>query len=177
MEIKEIRKELIAKREQLSPSVIIEASITVTQDLLNHPQFQQFDTIYIYLPVRNEIDTSYLITKALQANKTVAVPVILSKEDMVFQKINGTGKYHEDRYHILEPVYDPKSVIDRPGLMIVPLVGFSGRRRIGYGGQYFNNYLKHRKNLYTIGVGYQFQSIPELPEDDRDILLNEIRSY
>ena len=67
MEIKEIRKELIAKREQLSPSVIRESSITMTQDLLNHPQFQQFDTIYIYLPVRNEIDTSYLITKALQA--------------------------------------------------------------------------------------------------------------
>ena len=90
MEIKEIRKELIAKREQLSPSVIRESSITMTQDLLNHPQFQQFDTIYIYLPVRNEIDTSYLITKALQANKTVAVPVILSKEDMVFQKMTDT---------------------------------------------------------------------------------------
>ena len=177
MTIQETRKELLSKRESLSAQQIKEASLRMADDLLKDPHFQESDTIYVYWPVHNELDTNYLVTKAIQLGKTVAFPVVLSKGDMVFEQIDDPIRFHENRYRIMEPVYDPKAVIDRPGLMIVPIVGFCGNKRIGYGSQYYNNYLKWRKNVYTIGVAYSFQELSELAEDERDIPLDEIRTY
>lgn len=177
MNLVEIRKELILKRKELTSEYVELKSSLMTEDIINDKHYIESDVIYVYLPKNNEISTEKLIVKALKSNKTVAVPVVLTSGDMVFEKIDDLQSFHYNRYHILEPKYDAKLIVDKQGLMLVPLVGFYGNKRIGYGGQYYNNYLTNRRNLYTIGIGYSFQEIEELPYDERDIPLNEIRTY
>ncbi len=174
----EIRRRLIDLRNQLSATDIREKSLKMTDDIIQCKEYKDAKHLYIYSPINNEIDTNYLIVKALQDEKVVCLPVILSSGDMVFCQVNRTSRFHYDRYKILEPVLDPKTIVDQPGLMIVPLVGFSGNRRVGYGKQYYNNYLAGRtKYIYTIGVGYNFQKDDSIIFSDKDIPLNEIRAY
>lgn len=176
--INEIRKELIEKRSLLSNEYIKEKSLDMTKDILNDSHYKESKYIYIYSPIKNEIDTNYLIVKALQDDKIVALPSILSSGDMVFCQVNKTSKFYIDRFKILEPVFDSKTIVDQKGLMIVPLVGFYKNHRLGFGKHYYNNYLSNRKDtLYTIGIGYKFQENDQLTFSDRDIPLNEIRAY
>lgn len=175
---REIRDNLLEKRNDLQSDYIKEKSLKMTQDILSDSHYKECKYLYVYSPIHNEIDTNYLIVKALQDDKVVCLPVVLTSGDMVFCQVNKTQNFRIDRFHILEPSFDPKTIVDQPGLMIVPLVGFSGKKRVGYGMQYYNNYLSSRKEfLYTIGVAYDFQENDELTFSDKDIPLNEIRSY
>lgn len=174
----DIRKGIICQRNSLSTEFVRERSLKMTEDILRDKRYQEAKYIYVYSPINNEIDTNYLIVKALQDEKVVCLPIVLSKGDMIFSQINKTTTYRKDKHNILEPVLDPKTIVDKPGLMIVPVVGFNGNIRMGYGKQYYNNYLTNRRNyLYTIGVAYDFQKNEEIEFDERDVLLNEIRSY
>jgi 5-formyltetrahydrofolate cyclo-ligase len=176
--ISEIRARLIEQRKGLSLEYVKEKSLEMRDDILNSENYKKCKYLYIYSPINNEIDTNYLIVKALQDEKVVCLPVILSSGDMVFCQVNKTTNFRVDRFNILEPTLDPKTIVDQPGLMIVPLVGFKGTRRIGYGKQYYNNYLCNRKEyIYTIGVAYEFQKEDDLTFTDKDIPLNEIRVY
>lgn len=177
MDLSEIRASLLSKRDNLSEEYIAMKSSKMTKDIRSDIHYKEANIIYLYSPFRNEISTEELIVKALNDGKTVALPATLTKGDMVFIRIDGNPGFHKGKYKILEPIYDPKRVIDGDGLMIVPLVGFSGKKRIGYGRQYYNNYLNNRKSLYTIGIGYDFQEVETIPFDERDIELDEIRSY
>lgn len=173
-----VRKELIARRKALSSEYIKEKSLKMTADITNDPLYKECHYLYAYSPINNEIDTNYLIVKALQDDKVVCLPIMLSSGDMVFGQVNKTTSFRREKHQILEPVLDPKIIVDRPGLMIVPLVGFCGRKRIGYGMQYYNNYLATRRDIiHTIGVAYDFQENKGIDFDDRDIDLDEIRSY
>lgn len=179
MEISNIKKELFQKREALTPAFVKDKSIQMMEDIINDKKYHEAKVIYLYLPIHKEIDTEYLLVQALQDGKKVAAPVVLTSGDMFFEAIDGNPGFHKGRYEFLQPNVDPKLIVDEPGLMIVPLLGFHGKRMIGNGKQYYNNYLLHRKeNTYTIGIGYQFQEIKEeIPFDENDIELNEIRTY
>ncbi len=178
MTTKELREKLLKQRSMLSDDYIKEKSLMMTKDIISTKIYTESKYLYIYSPINNEIDTNYLICKALQDEKIVCLPVVLSKGDMVFCQVNKTTTYRKNQFQILEPVFEPKTIVDQPGLMIVPLVGFHDRVRLGYGKQYYNNYLFDRSNkLYTIGIGYSFQECEEFPRTSKDILLNEIRTY
>lgn len=180
MNLNNIRKELLVKRNELTSEYIKEKSLKMTEDIMNLDIYKKEKYLYLYSPVNNEIDTNYLIINALKDNKIVSLPIILSQGDMVFVQINKSTIFKKNKYKILEPLLDNKNIIDQPGLMIVPLVGYyNSNVRIGYGKQYYNNYLSNRqKTIYTIGVGYKFQKIDDLDlVDERDIHLNEIRAY
>lgn len=129
----EIRKGILVQRNSLTPEFIREKSLKMTEDILNDKLYKEAKYIYVYSPINNEIDTNYLIVKALQDEKVVCLPIVLSQGDMVFSQVNTTTTYRKDKHNILEPVLDPKTIVDKPGLMIVPLVGFKGNGRMGYG--------------------------------------------
>ena len=178
MEIKEIRESLLTKRRALSAEFIKEKSLRMTDDILQNPHYQACKYLYVYSPINNEIDTNYLIVKALQDEKIVCLPTILTKGDMVFCQINKTSQYRINKFNIIEPNLETKTIVDKPGVMIVPLVGFYKNYRLGYGKQYYNNYLANRLDtLFTIGVAYDFQRCDAFPITDKDVPLNEIRTY
>lgn len=177
MELETLRKQLLSKRTSLTAEQVKEKSLLMTEDVISSPLYQENDIIYLYIPSNNELDTNYLITKALQDGKAVALPYVMSSFDMVFIKINDEPSLKKNRYGILEPYYNPKNVIDGKGLMIVPIVGFKGLKRVGFGHQYYNNYLLNRNHIYTLGVAYDFQEIKEDVFTEHDVPLSEIRTY
>ena len=58
--------------------------------------------------------------------------------------------------------------------MLVPLVACHNLFRLGYGGNYYNDYLSRHKVKTTIGIGYQEGVVEEDFRTERDIPLSLI---
>ena len=78
-------------------------------------------------------------------------------------------------YGIPEPISD---VIKLPNILLVPLVAFDNNcNRIGYGGGFYDRYikkLKKKKKIVTIGLAYSFQKVKKIPVTKYDIQLDFI---
>lgn len=179
MELSQIKKNLLEQRTVLAKEFIKDKSIRMMKDIVNDKRYQEAKTIYIYMPSHNEIDTEYLMIKALQDGKKVAAPVVMTSGDMFFENISGNPGFHKSRHDFLQPNIDPKLIVDEPGLMIVPLYGCHEKTALSVASRYYGNYLLNRKsNLYTIGVGYDFQEVDSaFAEDVETIELDEVRVY
>lgn len=179
MEISQIKESQQKQRFALSKEFVKEKSIRMMNDIIRDKHYKEAQTIYIYMPLENEMDTEYLIIKALQDGKTVAAPVALTSGDMFFENIVGNPGFHKSRFDFLQPNIDPKLIIDEPGLMIVPLYSCYQNAILSIASPYYKNYLLHRKEeVYTIGVGYDFQKLEsEIPENEERLELDEVRVY
>ena len=80
-----------------------------------------------------------------------------------------------NEYGIPEPTSDE---VVFPSILLVPLVAFDKHRnRIGYGGGFYDRYIKKikkNKKIVTIGLAYSFQKIREVPTNQYDISLDFI---
>jgi 5-formyltetrahydrofolate cyclo-ligase len=75
------------------------------------------------------------------------------------------------RQPIIKSIVDCKDV----ELMIVPLIGFNkSNHRMGYGFNHYNDYLHNSKNIYTIGLAYEFQRNDEFITTSYDKMLDKI---
>ena len=80
-----------------------------------------------------------------------------------------------NKYGIPEPASGKKIV---PNILLVPLVAFDKNcNRIGYGGGFYDRYIKKIKKIkkiITIGLAYSFQRINQIPADKYDVKLDFI---
>jgi 5-formyltetrahydrofolate cyclo-ligase len=59
--------------------------------------------------------------------------------------------------------------------MIVPLIGFNKtNHRLGYGFNYYNDFLHWYNRIRTIGIAYNFQNNDEFTVSRYDKILNKI---
>ena len=80
-----------------------------------------------------------------------------------------------NKYGIPEPI---SNVVKFPNILLVPMVAFDeDRNRIGYGGGFYDRYikkLKRKKKILTIGLAYSFQKVKKIPTNNYDIGLDFI---
>lgn len=173
-----IRKEIIAKRDSLSPQEISDKSKVITNKLLELYEYKNADNILIYASMRSEVITDGIIADALKGGKNVFCPKCTDKDNgvMVFYKINSLDDLKEGYYGIREPEYTSAAEefgasmdIER-SLVIVPGVAFDRRgNRIGYKGGYYDRFLSKYPNIKTIALAYDLQMVDRIPADAHDI--------
>ena len=80
-----------------------------------------------------------------------------------------------NKFGIPEPI---SKIVKYPDVLLVPLVAFDKNfNRIGYGGGYYDRYIKKvrkRKKVLTIGFAYSFQKVKKIPTNNYDIGLDFI---
>ena len=78
-----------------------------------------------------------------------------------------------NKYGIPEPTSER---VLYPNILLVPLVAFDKHfNRIGYGGGFYDRYIKKmkkNKNITTIGLAYSFQKVKKVPINEQDIKLD-----
>ena len=83
--------------------------------------------------------------------------------------------YQLNKYGIPEPTSDQ---IVYPSILLVPLVAFDNHlNRIGYGGGYYDRYIKKvkkNKKIILIGLAYSFQKVKKIPANKYDMKLDFI---
>lgn len=144
----------------------------LTAALLELPAYRKAQTIATFLAMEFEVNTEHFIKAALAAGKTIVVPKVLSREEMVFLPYD-VAHLRKSKFGVWEPTTGetvPKSEIDLihvPGLLFNE-TGF----RIGYGGGYYDRYLKDYKGR-TVSTIYPFQRC-DFTEEEHDIAVQEV---
>ena len=169
----ELRKQMIKKRLDLSSEDHTAKSNLIISKLKQHPDFINAKTIGIYVSFKNEVDTISLI-KEIVNKKNVCVPKT-NNHLMNFYLINSLDELKKSSFGILEPSNQSK-IINKENidLLIVPMVAFdSNHNRLGYGGGYYDRYLKNYAGR-VIGLAFSFQQTEALPVESFDIPIKTI---
>lgn len=153
----ELRKVYKEKRLHLSPSFILENSLTIANKLLELPIWH-FTYYHVFLSIadKKEVDTHPILTLLQARDKYIVVPKMASNTEMEHYLLTDSTKLVLNNWQIPEPMGGKKieeSIID---VVFVPLLAFDRKgNRVGYGKGYYDTFLKkcHRDSI-KIGVSF-----------------------
>ena len=169
METKQdIRKRMLFLRGQMTEEEREEKSVTITRALLERREYRDSKAVLAYMDYNHEVITRYIIEKAWKDEKAVFAPRVNGKE-MNFYRIRSFSDLAPGIHKIPEPT-TIESFSGKEALVIVPGVAFDrARRRLGYGGGFYDRYLAAHPELSTLAVCFSFQILQRIPSDNHDI--------
>ena len=125
-----------------------------------------------------EVDTSLLIDGSLENGKIVALPRIMSGNEMTFYRIKSIAELKcTNILGIKEPNDSVEYFVDKSNidLMIIPGVCFDkNKNRLGYGKGYYDRYLKELDNVIKVGICFDEQLVKDeyISADEYDIKMD-----
>jgi 5-formyltetrahydrofolate cyclo-ligase len=168
-----LRRELQRMRDSI-PSDEKKGLDRLIQDHVLHWEgYRSATTLFCYVSFRSEVDTIPIITESIRQGKIVTVPRInLDTGNMYALIVKDTDtSLQEGAYGILEPVqscqeldYQCLELIVAPGLAFT-LTG----ERLGYGGGYYDRFLKIYSHATICALTYDRMMLDEIPIKDHDI--------
>ena len=169
----ELRKQVLQEMKALPREQKQFIDQALTERLLQHPFYQEAKVIATYLSFPHEFQTQELIEQALKDGKKVLIPKTYPKGCMDFVVYN-PQQLVKTSFGLLEPQGDLE-VVDASQIDLIHVPGLAFTRegyRIGYGGGYYDRYLKHFTG-HTLSTVYPCQIRDFIPED-HDIPVQEV---
>lgn len=180
----DIRRELRARRHELTPRQQKRASQRLMSVLSRWPYWRRAQRVALYLPNDGEPDLTPLIRKAWRDGKQVYLPVLAPNGGNVlwFRRFEASSRLVPNRFGIHEPsAANPRLQPQRLDLVLAPLTAFDVRgRRLGMGGGFYDrtfSFVSRRliwQHPYLVGVAHHFQQVDELPAEPWDVPLSAI---
>ena len=128
-----------------------------------------------YYPYNYEVDATKILDEFEKKDYQISLPKIKKNFQMDFFNWSTKDPLEINKYGIPEPTSDK---IVYPGILLVPLVAYDKHcNRLGYGGGFYDRYIKKRKKnkkIATIGLAYSFQKVRQVPINKHDMRLNYI---
>lgn len=125
--------------------------------------------IFTYISYNQEVATQNYLWDWIQSGKKVAVPKIVDGE-MTFIQLLEPQQLQAGYQGIIEPAYG--SCVDgKEALILMPGLAFDLQmHRIGYGGGFYDRYLKKwgKADSYLLALAFDFQVFEEIPYEDFD---------
>lgn len=150
----------------------------ICNNLLNSKAFKSCDTVLLYAPLGDEIDTRLIFSKAVMLGKRVAFPRcdIFSKQ-MEFYFVNDLSELKIGAYNIAEPQNDAvfKSAENKNTLCVVPCLSCDKTfARLGYGAGYYDRYFAKNPDIIKAALCYEACMAQCLICDEFDIKMDFI---
>ena len=171
-----IRKKIIKLRE-----VKNKKNLQVKINLISKVLKSKNKILGGYFPVNCEVDTFQLMRVLKQKKFKLSLPVVSSKFDMNFYLWNFNDPLNVNKYGIPEPQLKKKVI---PDVLLVPMVAYDDKlNRLGYGGGYYDRFLKkyEKNNIIKMGLAISCQEVKRLPTNDfdkkMDYILTEKKLY
>ena len=169
----ELRKQVLQEMKALPLEQKQAMDQALTDQFLKHPFYQEAKVIATYLSFPHEFQTQELIEQALKDGKKVLIPKTYPKGRMNFV-VYDPQQLVKTSFGLLEPQGDLEVVdASQIDLIHVPGLVFTTKGyRIGYGGGYYDRYLKHFSG-HTLSTIYPCQIQDFIPEN-HDIPVQEV---
>lgn len=166
---KELRKQILQKRDALSLQERRKKSQTIIQTILSTQVFQNSDTFLLFASYKSEVDVKKLIESVLQMGKALYLPKVVG-EDMEFYKISSVVELSDGYCGIKEPKANvcQKFIVKKEETIFILLPGavFDKQgRRIGYGKGFYDRFLQKlekevpKSNLCKMAVAFSCQIV------------------
>lgn len=172
----ELRKYFTSIRNGFSEDYKNRSDKIIADSLFKTEEYLNAKCIFIYVSVRNEVNTSLIISNAFADKKQVAVPHC-QNGIMSFYFINSACDLVATQFGV--PTVDINNAVIAQAtentLCIVPALTFDNEgNRLGYGGGYYDRYLA-TNNLTAIGLCRDKSiSADALPAEKFDVKINTI---
>jgi len=184
MDKRELRKDLISRRDAIDSDDWIEYSNKIQRNIIRSSLYQKADCVLLYSDFHGEVGTFSLIEAALLDNKKVYLPKVCEnfmEARMEFYRIYSTQELIDGFMGIKEPVGSRDRVFSLEDIdllktvVFVPGVAFSKDfYRLGYGKGYYDNYLKDKDDMLKIGLCFSMQVKDSIPNEEHDIKMNYV---
>ena len=128
-----------------------------------------------YYSYNYEANILPVLEKFKKLNYIISLPKIDKRNGMNFFTWPINDPLNINKYGIPEPITNK---ILYPDILLVPLVAYDeDRNRVGYGGGFYDRYIKKIKRIkkvLTIGVAFSYQKVKKIPIEKNDIKLDFI---
>lgn len=181
---KEYRKEALRRRSGMTMEERADAGRRIAGRLFADSAYRNAERILIYASYRDEVPTYEIMEQAWKDGKQVFCPKIEDclnpeitvggkKKTMVFYRVFCRDELVKGYQGIPEPeITEGRSWEGNSGkdLILMPGTAFDReRRRLGYGGGFYDRFLQNACPAVKIAVCFCCQVLPELPEEETDV--------
>ena len=153
-------------RSELSPETQDQFSLRIANRCLRLPVWRyQFFHIYLSIPQKNEVDTSFLLTVLQGKDKDIAVPKVSGEGELDHYLLTDATVFNNDRWGIPEPVSGIRVTPQQIDVVFLPLLAFDLKGcRVGYGGGFYDRFLADcREDIVKVGLSF-FEPVPEISD-------------
>lgn len=190
---KELRKEILKRRDALPLEERIEKSQRIAEAVIKQENFEDAAVVLAFASFRSEVDTSPIIHQALMLKKKLYLPKVIG-EEMEFYQVDDAIELEDGYFGIQEPKPEPskhftpksneKIFILMPGAVFDEEGG-----RIGYGKGFYDRFLQQlemqtkKENLCKAAIAFSCQIvekgdiIKEKHDVNPDIIITEEKVY
>jgi 5-formyltetrahydrofolate cyclo-ligase len=158
---------LFAKRRSaLSASEVLSDSRKIVDHCLDLDIWNKSNYhIFLSMTEKHEVDTATLIEYLFKLKKQIAVPRMIGKGKLEHVLLNPNSDIKPNKWGVPEPIEG--AVIDPATLdvVFVPLLAYDRKGyRVGYGGGYYDNFLKLcREDIIRVGLSF-FEPVAEIKD-------------
>ena len=128
-----------------------------------------------YYPINYEMNILHILKNLENQNIKISLPITGQNNEMDFYKWSFTDVLILNSYGIPEPQKNEKVI---PDILLIPLVSFDKNLfRIGYGGGFYDRYIKKIskfKKVLNIGIAHSSQKVSKIPFNKYDQKLDMI---
>ncbi len=170
-----------AARARLPAAARIAAGQALVGVLERLPEFLVDARVAGYWAVKGELPLHLVCARLHARGQRYHLPVLADDGTLRFAAWRPDVPMRANRYGIPEPAADAHTLLHprELELVLVPLVAFDRRgHRLGSGAGYYDRsfaFLRGRTRPtlpLLVGIGYQFQEVPELPPQPWDVPLD-----
>lgn len=170
MDKHQLRQQLLGRRKKLDPEACQALSLQIQKKLLAARCFRQAQTMALYSPVHNEVQTSLLLEAALDQGKQTFFPRVCG-DRMRFLRVLSPTDLAPGHFGVAEPTTEESIGGDQLDLILVPGIAFDhSGHRLGYGKGFYDRELAQATGRSCrVGLCYQFQLCSWLPRETHDL--------
>ncbi|MAZ66810.1 MAG: 5-formyltetrahydrofolate cyclo-ligase [Kangiellaceae bacterium] len=181
----QIRKQMRAQRQSMSPSERFQLSIDLKQRLLGMPEIARANNVGTYLAYDGELSLDSFIDSCWHQGTQVCLPSLhpIGYNKLWFMPFRPQSRMVRNRYGISEPegCYQNATKLYMLDVILMPLVAFDRQgNRLGMGGGFYDRTLaclkarSRRGKPKLFGIAYDHQQVEALPVEPWDIPLDGI---
>lgn len=173
---KELRALCRGKRENIENRQ--EKSAVIVSKILAMPQVKNADKLFLFYPLKDEINLLPLMEYAKENGKMVGFPLCEDKDGkMSFRIVNSLDELETGSFGIREPSKNSAEISPSGAVIFLPALAVDKKGyRLGYGKGYYDRYLAKYPDLkpFTVGVIYEELLFDEIPHDKYDIPCDKV---
>ncbi|MCC5915742.1 MAG: 5-formyltetrahydrofolate cyclo-ligase [Cryomorphaceae bacterium] len=171
---KQLRTIFLSRRNDLAPEQKAEMDRRICEGIWKKIEALQPRVIHTFLPINSEINFYPVIKRSIAAGITIVCPRALPNRRMshlVLRDLSATtpgvmGTIYPSGENEYLGTYD---------LILVPGLAYDQRgHRLGYGGGYYDAFLKNHPDAFKLGLFYAFQACDKLPIGMHDVQLDGV---
>ena len=175
----EMRRQIMRRLKEQPKEERLRKSRLIWRKLTRLAAFRRAGWVCTYVALPYEVQTWQMIERMLEAGKRVVVPWVLSDGGLALCEVREPeSDLAPGAFGVLEPVPGKRKDVapDQLDLVLVPGLAFDAQgHRLGHGKGYYDRLLsKLPDGVPTVGLGYDFQLLKNLPSEPHDRVVKRV---